>query len=478
MESGDSSRGLGTQLLHAFEAGLEAANPTAAVRRAFEARPPGPFSAVLAVGKASLGMLDGAAPWLPAEMPGVVVTTAGQAGRRAAIHGVEVFGAGHPVPDAVGEAAAAAVCQLFERRPESLLVLISGGASALLPAPAEGLLLADKIATTEALLASGASIHEVNTVRKHLSRFKGGGLARLAHKAGTKATVLVLSDVPGDDLSVVGSGPSVGDASTFAEARAVLERCVRPESPPIPGRVLEHIGLGCLGEVPETPAPGDSVFGSVETLLVGGNAASVAAAAVQLQGSFRVIREETPIEGEAREVGRQLARRLNSEHLDPEADGCEGDLAFCGGGETTVTIRGRGLGGRNQELALAFALEMEILNFEAEQPTGGEPRDDETEAMDSGRAGALRRRDPANSQPVWAFLSAGTDGRDGPTDASGALVTPATIERGGGVKAARQALQDNDSYRFLDAAGALLQTGETGTNVADLQLFVRQSKGE
>ncbi|MEM1246726.1 MAG: DUF4147 domain-containing protein [Acidobacteriota bacterium] len=413
-----SSVGLAVE---AFEAGLAAAEPSRAVRLALGAEDRR-WPAVLAVGKASLGMLEGAAEWLDEESPGVVVTTAGQAGQRAAVLGVEVFGAGHPVPDAVGLSASVAVEELLRGGSEELLVLISGGASALLPAPAAGVGLADKIATTQALLASGASIHEVNAVRKHLSRFKGGGLAELAEHR--RSTVLILSDVPGDDLSVVGSGPFTPDPSTFADAVDVLDRYAVA----VPGSASERLKRGAAGDLAETPFAGAPCFAHVDQRLVGGNAASVAACAEVLSSRGEVVTKADPVEGEARSVGQRLA----AEVVDSGAG-----LAVCGG-ETTVTLRGDGLGGRNQELALAFALAMENL---------------------------VTRGD-------WAFLSAGTDGRDGPTDAAGAVVTAETIARGGGPRVARAALDANDSYRFLEAAGGLLVTGETGTNVADLQVWV------
>lgn len=403
----------------AFEAGLAAAEPGAAVRRAL-AEQDRRWASVLAVGKAALGMLEGAAGWLDEEPPGVVVTTAGQAGRRAAVLGVEVFGAGHPVPDAVGLSAAAAAEELVRGGDDDLLVLLSGGASSLLPAPVPEVSLEDKVATTEALLASGASIYELNAVRKHLSRFKGGGLARLARHRRT--TVLVLSDVPGDDLSVVGSGPLAPDPSTFAEALAVLERYAVT----VPRSVIERLRRGAAGELPETPGADHPAFRKVDLRLVGGNGASVLACVETLSSSGPVRHEHRPVEGEARDVGRRLARSY------------AGIGRAAAGGETTVTLQGSGLGGRNQELALSFALAMESLEG---------PSD-------------------------WAFLSAGTDGRDGPTDAAGAVVTPGTIARGGGAEAARAALAANDAYRFLETAGGLLVTGETGTNVADLHVWV------
>ncbi len=433
----DRLAALRDQALDAFRAGIHAANPARVVATSLRKRPPErPFEAVLAIGKASLGMLEGAAPWLPDEMDGVVVTTSAQASGRAAVFGVEVFGASHPVPDTVGELAASAALELASLGPRHVLVLLSGGASALLPAPVEGVSLSDKVAATEALLACGATIHEINAVRKHLSRIKGGGLARALADSGSEATVLVLSDVPGDDLSVVGSGPTVGDPSTFQDCWDVLVAHgldgAGGRRPSLPAAVLEHLRRGVAGEVPETLSPSSPALRRVRNRLVGSNRASVLAAAESLRWSLSadsaaIDVHEEPVVGEAREVGAALVSRLGVR-----------STAMVSGGETTVTLRGDGRGGRSQELALACAI-------------------------------AASERGVTSP---WCLLSAGTDGRDGPTDAAGALVDAGTVARGGGLEEARAALERNDSYRFLSAAGDLVRTGETGTNVADLQILL------
>jgi hydroxypyruvate reductase len=292
--------------------------------------------------------------------------------------------------------------------------------------------LADKIAATNLLLASGADIGEMNTVRKHLSRLKGGGLARLAARADLHA--LILSDVLGDDLSTIASGPTVPDPTTFADAKAVLER--RGVWQKLPATVRDHIERGVSEQLQETPKPGDPVFERTGSTLIGSNAVSLQAMRKAAEdAAFRVIIHDDCLRGEAREAAQGFVHAA----LAAAAAGGPRPLALMAGGETTVTLRGSGRGGRNQEMALAFALAAEKEGL-------------------SGN---------------WAFLSGGTDGRDGPTDAAGGVVDPGTLARirdGGADPAAL--LADNDSYRALSAADDLLRTGATGTNVADLQVLL------
>ncbi len=417
-----------------FRAGVAAADPQAATAAALgeldlQAGPDG-RTAAFAVGKAAFGMAEAAAAALGDRLRAAdaLLVTHDEAVR---LGRFEALRSGHPLPDERGLAAAREV----ERRAAALgrgdlaLVLISGGASALLPAPVPGIALADKLETTRLLIRGGATIHELNAVRKHLSTTKGGGLLRQLRPA--RVVTLALSDVIDDDPSAIGSGPTAPDPSTFEDALDVFARRGALDTCPAP--VRERLEAGGRGELEETPKPGDSIFDEAVYRIVGGNRTSVGAMVAACGDGVEV--EPAPLEGEARDVGAKLARRFA---------GAPPPAAWVGGGETTVTVRGAGKGGRNQELALAFALEA------AKGPLGG--------------------------QPGWAFLAAGTDGRDGPTDAAGGLVDASTVERmrTAGVDPVA-ALADNDSYRALDAASALLRTGATGTNVADIFVFLSRT---
>ncbi len=414
-----------------FLKGVAAADPaasTASAIRGLDLRAKaGGRVAVLAVGKAAFGMTRAAIEVLgdhvrPADVLAVTHDEAKRLGH------FEALRSGHPLPDERGQAAAREV----ERRAAELdagdlaLVLISGGASALLPAPAPGVLLEDKLEATRQLLRSGATIHELNAVRKHLSTTKGGGLLRQLRSAGV--VTLALSDVIDDDPSVIGSGPTAPDPSTFEDALAVLVRRGVAETCPTP--VRERLEAGARGELEETPKPGDPVFDGTTYRIVGGNRTSVRAMGAVCGAEV----DPEPLEGEAREAGAVLARRFASA---PQT-------AYVAGGETTVTVRGAGKGGRSQELALAFALEA--------------------------------AKGPLADRSDWVFLAAGTDGRDGPTDAAGGIVDAATVTRirTAGVDPVA-AMEENDSYGALDAAGALLRTGATGTNVADVVVFLSKT---
>lgn len=340
---------------------------------------------------------------------------------------IELAEAGHPVPDARGLAASARLLALAESATadDLVIVLISGGGSALTPAPASPVTLADKQAVTQLLLAAGATIGELNTVRKHLSRFKGGLLARAA--APATVLTLVLSDVIGDPLDVIASGPTVPDPTRFADALAVLER--RGVTARAPASVLTRLQSGARGEIPETPKPGDPDFERVSNLVIGNNAlvaeaARVAAEALGYDASLMTL----GLEGEARDVARDLLVRAR----ELPAGSC-----LIAAGETTVTVRGSGRGGRCQELALAAALEL-------------------------------------SADENLAVLAAGTDGTDGPTDAAGALIDAGTVVRGrtAGHDPAR-ALADNDAHAFLTATGDLIVTGPTNTNLLDLYLVLK-----
>jgi hydroxypyruvate reductase len=335
--------------------------------------------------------------------------------------------AGHPVPDARGQAAAEEMVSRVRtaRADDVVLFLVSGGGSALTPAPARPITLAEKQETTRLLLAAGATINELNAVRKHLSLFKGGQFARAAAPAAVVA--LILSDVIGDPLDVIASGPTAPDPTTFADALAILAR--RGMAGRVPPAVLARLEAGARGEVDETPKPGDPVFARVTNLVIGNNALVVDAAAAEARRlGYRTEVLTRSLQGEARDVARDLVARARA--LAPPA-------ALIAGGETTVTVRGRGRGGRCQEWALAAALE-------------------------------LRPQDEV------VVLAAGTDGTDGPTDAAGGFADAGTCARGERAgRAARAALDDNDAHTFLAAAGDLVVTGPTNTNLLDLYVALR-----
>ncbi|HSU17208.1 glycerate kinase type-2 family protein [Longimicrobium sp.] len=385
-------------------------------------------------GKAAAGMALGAREVLGDRIAGGTITT--RDGYAAAVPGVEVWEAAHPVPDTRGLAGAAAALAVARAAGERDLVLclLSGGASALWPCPPDGVSLTDLKALTGALLRAGAAIGEMNTVRKHLSRIAGGWLARAAHPA--RLVTLAVSDVVGSPLEVIGSGPTVPDPTTFADALAVV-RGYEIDAPPA---VMAYLESGAAGEAPETPRPGDAAFERASAHVVAGNADALRGAAAEAERlGYRAEIVADDLEGEAREVAPEIARLA----VERQAALAPGDppLALLLGGETTVTVRGRGAGGRNQELALALAMELE------------------------GRDGV-----------VAAAL--GTDGTDGTTDAAGAIVDGGTVARAAAHRLdARDALDANDSHPLLRATGDLLVTGPTGTNVCDVVLVLVVAPG-
>lgn len=389
---------------------------------------------IIAFGKAACPMANAARQSIPSELlalPGIIVTTYENA---SPIQDFEILAAGHPLPDENGYRAAEHIVSRVEQAGKNALVLalISGGGSALLPCPVDSINLADKIATTQLLLKSGANIDQLNCVRKHLSKLKGGGLVRLSAPAALHA--MILSDVLGDDLSTIASGPTVADDTTFADAIEVLQ--TRQIWHQIPGSVRTYLEQGALGLQPETLKSASPLLAHVTHTLVGGNALSVAAAldVAKIKGYHAEIYHSS-LCGEARKVASQLAdncrQRLTA--------GLRQPVALIAGGETTVTVTGQGKGGRNQEMALAFALAMDKFGM----------------------------------HDYWTFLSAGTDGRDGPTDAAGGIVDGETLTR---MRAAGitpdAALADNNAYTALKAANDLVITGATATNVADLQILL------
>jgi len=389
---------------------------------------------VIAAGKAAVPMARAAVEAI-GDVPhtGIVVTKVGHAAQHALPETLRVGETGHPVPDAAGLAAAEAVADLLATTTvqDRVLLLLSGGASALMPSPVEGISLADLQAMTESLLRAGATIGELNAVRKHLSRLSGGQMARLAQPAAVVA--LILSDVVGDPLDVIASGPTTPDPTTYAMAQAILARYDLVEQ--TPPAVLTHLAAGIAGHITETPKPSDPTFANVSNVIVGSNRLAAQAAVAEAERlGYNALLLTTFMEGEACEVAKvtaALAKGIRS-HGDP----VQPPACLVWGGETTVTVRGQGKGGRNQELALAAALALENL-------------------------------------PDVALLALATDGTDGPTDAAGAVVDGHTAKfaRASGWDPAA-ALADNNAYPLLDAVGALLRTGPTGTNVNDLAVLI------
>ena len=423
-------------LVACFAAALEAVDPAAALQRAVTRTgdglaiagrmlPAGSKLRVVAAGKAACAMAA-ALEALAGEaiVEGLAVTKDSHA---LPLARCAVREAGHPVPDARGAAAAGEALALAARaRPdETLVLLLSGGASALLSGPLAGLSLEDLASTTRVLLAAGATIDELNAVRKHLGAVGGGRLAGAAAGAG-RIEVLVVSDVLGDALDVIGSGPCAADSTRFSDAVAVLE--ARGLAHRVSEPVRAHLARGVRGELPESVKPGDPALAKVATTLLASNrdALDAAAAAARARG-LRPCLVSRGLRGEARSIGRALGALGLALRPGPP-------LLLLAGGEPTVTLRGDGRGGRAQELALAAALEL------------------------------------AGSTGI-ALLAAGTDGSDGPTDAAGAFADGGTVARGSARGAdARAALARNDSHGFFRAEGGCFVTGPTRTNVMDLVL--------
>jgi hydroxypyruvate reductase len=339
----------------------------------------------------------------------------------------------HPIPDEAGRHGAAQILRLAEEATARDLVfcLISGGGSALLPLPVEGITLADLQALTDALLRCGATINEINAVRKHCSQIKGGQLARAASPATVVA--LILSDVVGNPLDVIASGPAVPDTTTYADAWAVLARYGIVDD--IPARIADHLRAGLDGDAPETPKPGDPIFERVHNAVIGSNAIAARAAQAEAEAlGFHTLLLSTYVEGEAREVARVMAAIAKS--LVVEGWPLPKPACVIAGGETTVTLHGNGKGGRNQELALAAALAL---------------------------AG----------WPGVTIVALATDGTDGPTDAAGAVVDGETVARARALDiSGADYLARNDSYAFFDRLGDLIRTGPTNTNVNDLTFIL------
>lgn len=396
--------------LHAkslFAAGLAAADPTRAVQMALKAAPIQP-ALIVAIGKAARLMAKAARDELDGPVPMLVVTNYENAGP---LDGAEVLTAGHPIPDENSVKAARRVLQCLQDLPSEsdVLLLISGGGSALVAAPVSGITLSDKAVLSRLMLASGATINEMNLVRQQISEIKGGGLLRLSAPANIQA--LILSDVIGNDLRAVASGPTVAPIGTRKQARELLADWGLLEQVPVSISALLN-----ADQAPRAALP------AAKNILIGSNEISVGAMA---KAAPEARRAPQPLVGDVGAAAQQILQHTIA-----------GIYLF--GGETTVDLRGTGRGGRNQELALRVAL---------------------------GAKGAGWRK--------FVFLSGGTDGRDGPTDAAGGIVDEGSIARmhAAGIDP-HAALRNNDSYHALQASNDLLKIGATGTNVADLQVLI------
>jgi hydroxypyruvate reductase len=408
-----------------FDAALAAVEPRAATRRWLEANLQRADGRIIVVGagKASAAMAQGVEDALGDRVAGGVIVTKYE--HALPLKRIRLMESAHPVPDAAGERGASAIEQAVSGLSERDLVIacVSGGASALIPAPREGLALADKQEVSRLLLASGADIAAVNTVRKKLSRLKGGQLARAC--APARVLTLAISDVVGDDWSVIGSGPTSPDPSTFADALGVCLRYgILEKLPPAARGMIER---GAAGLEDDTPKPGDPLFARVSNVLLASNRQALDAAEARAGAlGYEVVRELAPLTGEARQRGEAFAELLAT------MKSVGRPTCLLAGGETTVTLGPTpGRGGRNQEFALAAALEF------------------------AGISGV-------------AVLSGGTDGTDGPTDAAGGIVDGGTAERARVAKLdAQRHLDGHDAYPLLKSVGDLLVTGPTGTNVMD-----------
>lgn len=416
----DTTTDLRRAARHLFDAAVKAADPAAALLAQLDRQPlpqpdPGGRSLLIAIGKAAPAMLSSALTRVTGPHAALCIT---HAENTAPCPGATLFHAAHPVPDAVGLAAGEAVIEMLRSATEKdrVIALISGGGSALVPAPVPGLGLDDKIALNAALLASGLDIVAMNTVRQQVSQLKGGGLTRLA--APAPVTGFLLSDVIGDDLRAIASGPTVAPIGTPEDACAILKSAGLWSG--LPDALRQYLSTA-------TPP---SHSGTAENHLIGSNGHSLRAAAEAARADFATRIVDDRLTGDVAVAARAIHDAART--LSPDAP----PTALLWGGETTVKLTGTGRGGRNQELAVHLA------HLAHNTP--------------------LPRR--------WLFLSGGTDGRDGPTDAAGGFADAGTWERIGPTAAAL--LADNDSNRALALARDLLITGATGTNVADIQILL------
>jgi glycerate 2-kinase len=435
---------LRTDARHIFDAALLAVDPEKAIHRyvrrtdhmlsvdqqAYDLKA---FRHIYVVGAGKAGGLMAAAleSILGDRLTGGVVNV--KYGHTVPVHRIELIEAGHPIPDDAGVQGAARIVRLLESLDEEDLVfcVLSGGGSALMPLPVAGITLEEKQAVTGHMLDCGATINQMNTVRKHISQMKGGHLARLASPATVIS--LILSDVIGDPLDVIASGPTVPDPSTFADCRAIMTRHQLENT--IPASVIRHMQEGEEGRNPETPKPGDPVFKCVQNVLIATSRQALEAARTEAEHrGYHPLILSSSIDGETREIARvyaAIAREIRTSGHPVPPPAC-----IISGGETTVTIRGKGKGGRNQEFVLAAAPGIGGL--------------DQT-----------------------VVFSAGTDGTDGPTDAAGAIADGLTIARAqqAGLDA-ESYLNENDAYHFFETLNDLIITGPTNTNVMDLRLLL------
>jgi glycerate 2-kinase len=435
-------------LLRIYAAAVSAVDPRRVMARALDGEADGGVQVreaiveaagirLIAVGKAARGMADESVARLGDRIVGGVVIgpKAAEADGDAALAtdnypaGVKILSGAHPLPDASSERAAHAALEVAAATQpgELLIVALSGGASAMMAAPAAGITLADKVAVTAALMRAGAGIRELNIVRKHLSAIKGGGLLTSV-RPEVPLTAVILSDVPGNDLGTIGSGPLAADPSTFSDAIGVMKR--RRVWGKVPEAARDRLERGAAGEIAETVKPYDPMLERVTNLIAGDNRIAVEAAERTATSLGYRVERWRDLEGEADEAGRALAEYLAA--LPSDAT-----IAVIAGGETAVTVKGSGRGGRSQQAALAAAIELARI--------------------------AVDRR--------VMLMFAGTDGIDGPTDAAGAIVTPKTVARAAeaGFDAA-SILVNNNCYRLFKGLGDLVITGATGTNVADIMV--------
>ncbi|MCK5710822.1 MAG: glycerate kinase [Deltaproteobacteria bacterium] len=427
-----------------FEAGLKAVDPVTAVknhlRRVGETLELGERNYdlrnyeniyVIGMGKAAASMAKAIEDILGDRLTRGIVNV--KYGHTVPLNKIKTNEAAHPVPDDAGLIGTKEIMDLLKGTGEKDLVicLISGGGSALLPLPAGNLTLEDKQIMTKSLLECGATIHEINSIRKQISSVKGGRLAELVYPSTLIS--LILSDVIGDDLDVIASGPTVPNTHTFHDCREIIERYKLRER--APKRVIDYIEMGCKGEIEDTPKAENPIFKRTQNAIVGSNILAVIAAkekASELGYNSLVL--STFIHGETEEVAKvhtAIAKEIRSSGNPVKKPAC-----IISGGETTVTIEGKGDGGRNQEFVLAAALDIDGLND-------------------------------------VVILSGGTDGNDGPTDAAGAFADGTTIGRASKLGLnAYEYLCDNNSYNFFKPLGDLLITGPTNTNVMDLRVLL------
>lgn len=428
-----------------FRAALDAADPRAAIQRAIQrngkrlrvqnreyALSRRVF--VIGFGKAGAAMAQAVEEIFPDIEHGVVIV---KYEHLAPLRKIELCQAGHPLLDENSLRGTQKILDVLKAAtPDDLIVcLISGGGSALLELPVAGISLADFRAATDVLLRAGATINELNTVRKHLSQVKGGQLARRAN--GAPIVSLILSDVIGSPLDTIASGPTAPDSTTFADALNIIDR--RNLRTQLPASVVEHLERGARNEFPDTPKADDEIFARVQNVVIADNALACDAAANRARAlGYNTLLLSTFVQGEACQVAKvfvAIAKEIAQTNRPVARPAC-----VIAGGETTVTVRGQGTGGRNQELALAAAIEIAGMHA-----------------------------------PRVVVLSGGTDGTDGPTDAAGAIVDGGTFARARerGIDA-RKFLADNDAYNFFAPLGDLLMTGPTNTNVNDVIVVLAQ----